>query len=122
MPPSYHHWSPWIGPQTRRSDVVLSTECEKIQAPKISNDGDDRQMTEEQLADELLNLKVNSDSEIKLQNTSFCTDKICLTETLAYKCISTTGRGGESTMQAVWFGQQRLQDGSCPQTMGEDVK
>lgn len=87
VPPSYHHWSPWIGPQTRRSNVVLNTEFEKIQTPKMTHDSDDLQMTEERLADELLNLKVNSDREITLRNTSLCTDKVCLTAALSYKCI-----------------------------------
>lgn len=67
MPPSYHNWAPWIGPHTRQSTVVLNTEHDKLQAPKMttdvddqmSSDGDDMQVTEERLADELLNLKVS---------------------------------------------------------------
>ena len=59
VPLSYHHWSPWIGPQTRRSTVVLNTEYQKIQPPKMSSDeSDDQLITEERLADEILNLKV----------------------------------------------------------------
>ncbi|XP_030279056.1 HMG domain-containing protein 3-like isoform X2 [Sparus aurata] len=63
VPPSYHHWAPWIGPHTRRSNSVLNTEFEKMQSPKIPNggenddDGDDK-INEERLTDELVNLKV----------------------------------------------------------------
>ncbi|XP_041840399.1 LOW QUALITY PROTEIN: uncharacterized protein LOC121639302, partial [Melanotaenia boesemani] len=63
VPPSYHHWAPWIGPQTRRSNSVLNTEFEKMQSGKMQNDGendndDDEKITEERLTDELVNLKV----------------------------------------------------------------
>lgn len=59
VPPSYHHWSPWIGPQTRQSNSLLNTEYEKIQMPKESNEEDYDLINEERLSDELLNLKVN---------------------------------------------------------------
>ena len=65
VPPSYHHWAPWIGPHTRRSNSVLNTELEKKQSPQIPNDGDgenlndDDKIDEERLTDELVNLKVN---------------------------------------------------------------
>ncbi|XP_051816802.1 uncharacterized protein LOC110966392 isoform X2 [Acanthochromis polyacanthus] len=60
VPPSYHHWAPWIGPHTRRSNSVLNTEFEKMQAPKTPNsrDDDDEMINEERLTDELVNLKV----------------------------------------------------------------
>ncbi|XP_077096666.1 uncharacterized protein LOC143748537 [Siphateles boraxobius] len=55
--PSYHNWSPWIGPKTRESAMVLNTESAKV---KSSNDGSDIDVpfTEERLGDELLHLKV----------------------------------------------------------------
>ncbi|XP_056445989.1 uncharacterized protein LOC130382337 [Gadus chalcogrammus] len=62
VPPSYHHWAPWIGPHTRRSNSVLNTEFEKLQSPKADGDdnfNDDEKMNEERLTDELVNLKVN---------------------------------------------------------------
>ncbi|XP_013873396.1 uncharacterized protein LOC106524217 [Austrofundulus limnaeus] len=55
--PSYHNWSPWIGPQTRRSDILLNTESEKICMPDWSSD-EDQYLTEERLVDEVLNLKL----------------------------------------------------------------
>ncbi|XP_056453234.1 uncharacterized protein LOC130387964 [Gadus chalcogrammus] len=61
VPPSYHHWAPWIGPHTRRSNSVLNTEFEKLQSPKADGDdnfNDDEKMHEERLTDELVNLKV----------------------------------------------------------------
>ncbi|XP_030231361.1 uncharacterized protein LOC115557583 isoform X3 [Gadus morhua] len=61
VPPSYHHWAPWIGPHTRRSNSVLNTEFEKLQSPKADGDAnfnDDEKMNEERLTDELVNLKV----------------------------------------------------------------
>ncbi|XP_073346956.1 uncharacterized protein, partial [Pagrus major] len=58
VPPSYHHWAPWIGPHTRGSNSVLHTEFEKMQSPKVANDGDDEKIDAERLTDELVNLKV----------------------------------------------------------------
>ncbi|XP_078790335.1 HMG domain-containing protein 3-like [Oryzias latipes] len=58
VPPSYHHWSPWIGPHTRKSNSVLNTEYEKIKIPKESNQEEYDLINEERLSDELLNLKV----------------------------------------------------------------
>uniref|UniRef100_A0A1A7Y7Z6 SAP domain-containing protein n=2 Tax=Iconisemion striatum TaxID=60296 RepID=A0A1A7Y7Z6_9TELE len=55
--PTYHNWSPWIGPQTRRSDILLNTESEKVRMPDLSC-GVEKYLTEEQLADEVLNLKL----------------------------------------------------------------
>uniref|UniRef100_A0A1A8MZX4 SAP domain-containing protein n=1 Tax=Nothobranchius pienaari TaxID=704102 RepID=A0A1A8MZX4_9TELE len=58
---TYHNWSPWIGPQTRHSDILLNTESEKVCMPDLSG-GVDQYLTKEQLADEVLSLKL---SEIK---------------------------------------------------------
>ncbi|XP_032415485.1 uncharacterized protein LOC116717915 [Xiphophorus hellerii] len=55
--PTYHNWSPWIGPQTRRSDILINTESEKVHLPDSDSDVD-QFLTEERLADEVLNLKL----------------------------------------------------------------
>ncbi|KAI4815355.1 hypothetical protein KUCAC02_005504 [Chaenocephalus aceratus] len=55
--PSYQNWAPWIGQHTRQSDIVFNTEYAKIHVPDVSTDADER-VTEERLADEVLNLKV----------------------------------------------------------------
>ncbi|XP_034082923.1 uncharacterized protein LOC117553203 isoform X4 [Gymnodraco acuticeps] len=54
--PSYQNWAPWIGQHTRQSDIVFNTEYAKIHVPDVSTDADER-VTEERLADEVLNLK-----------------------------------------------------------------
>lgn len=56
---SYHNWSPWIGPKTRESAMVLNTESAKVQSSTDKSDID-VPFTEERLGDELLHLKVNS--------------------------------------------------------------
>ncbi|KAA8585590.1 hypothetical protein FQN60_004284, partial [Etheostoma spectabile] len=55
--PTYHNWSPWIGPQTRRSDILINTESEKVHLPDSNSDAE-QILTEERLADEVLNLKL----------------------------------------------------------------
>ncbi|XDV21834.1 hypothetical protein PO909_026854 [Leuciscus waleckii] len=57
--PSYDSWAPWIGPNTRNSDIVLNTEHTKLQKTK-SCDVPDLDVTEERLGDELFNLKVGA--------------------------------------------------------------
>lgn len=61
VPLSYHHWSPWIGPHTRRSNLVLNTEFEVNKVPSGSEE--DEPIDEERLTDELSNLKVNESME-----------------------------------------------------------
>lgn len=56
--PSYHYWSPWIGPKTRKSATVLNTESAKVHSSGGGSDID-VPLTEERLGDELLHLKVN---------------------------------------------------------------
>uniref|UniRef100_A0A674N1X3 Uncharacterized LOC101075033 n=1 Tax=Takifugu rubripes TaxID=31033 RepID=A0A674N1X3_TAKRU len=56
VPLSYHHWSPWIGSHTRRSNLVLNTEFEKNKLPGGSEE--DEPVDEERLTDALGNLKV----------------------------------------------------------------
>ncbi|KAL0153691.1 hypothetical protein M9458_050999, partial [Cirrhinus mrigala] len=54
----YNNWAPWIGPKTRRDDIVFNTEHEKFHAPRQATEMADLQMTEERLQDALINLKV----------------------------------------------------------------
>ncbi|KAL0152812.1 hypothetical protein M9458_051882 [Cirrhinus mrigala] len=56
--PCYNNWAPWIGPKTRRDDIVFNTEHEKFHAPRQATEMADLQMTEERLQDALINLKV----------------------------------------------------------------
>lgn len=56
VPLSYHHWSPWIGSHTRRSNLVLNTEFEKNKLPSGSEE--DEPVDEERLTNALANLKV----------------------------------------------------------------
>nr|XP_021331329.1 uncharacterized protein LOC108183900 isoform X2 [Danio rerio] len=55
--PSYHYWSPWIGPKTRGSTMVLNTENAKVHSLDGGIDMD-VPLTEERLGDELLHLKI----------------------------------------------------------------
>ncbi|RXN06671.1 HMG domain-containing 3 isoform X2 [Labeo rohita] len=57
--PCYNNWAPWIGPKTRRDDIVFNTEHEKFHAPRQATEMADLQMTEERLQDALINLKVD---------------------------------------------------------------
>ncbi|XP_057215299.1 uncharacterized protein LOC130569587 isoform X1 [Triplophysa rosa] len=57
VPPSYHYWSPWIGPKTRKSTMVLNTENAKVHSSGGGSDID-VPLTEERLGDELPHLKV----------------------------------------------------------------
>ncbi|KAK5882005.1 hypothetical protein CesoFtcFv8_020640 [Champsocephalus esox] len=58
VPLSYNNWAPWIGPQTRQSDLILNTEFEKIPTTTMSDDSEYLEVTEERLSDEIINLKV----------------------------------------------------------------
>jgi len=57
VPPSYSFWAPWIGIHTRSSNNVLNTEYAKLHVSQDSSE-DDVPLTEERLADELLNIRV----------------------------------------------------------------
>lgn len=59
VPPSYDCWAPWIGVNTRKSEMVLNTEFAKVQKTKPC-DTLDLGITEEQLGDELFKMKVRS--------------------------------------------------------------
>lgn len=58
--PSYHKWAPWIGPNTRASNVLLNTEYQKGQGSKRANPADEAEMdiSEDRLINEIMNLKV----------------------------------------------------------------
>lgn len=57
--PTYHHWAPWIGPHTRKSNKVLNTEHEKIHSTRHPKEQTEIDVTEDRLLDEVSNLKVN---------------------------------------------------------------
>ncbi|XP_056109154.1 uncharacterized protein LOC130086936 [Rhinichthys klamathensis goyatoka] len=57
--PMYHFWAPWIGKNTRRSDIVLNTEYEKLHSSKSASETAEITVTEERLKEELQKQKVN---------------------------------------------------------------
>ncbi|XP_073789228.1 uncharacterized protein [Danio rerio] len=59
VPPTYHFWSPWIGKNTRHSDIVLNTEFEKRHSSKFSSEISEITVTEERLKEELRKQKVS---------------------------------------------------------------
>ncbi len=59
VPLSFDCWAPWIGINTRKSEIVLNAEFVKIHKTKPC-DVIDLDITEERLGDELFKLKVRS--------------------------------------------------------------
>ncbi|XP_039464218.1 uncharacterized protein LOC120437739 [Oreochromis aureus] len=57
VPPSYTHWAPWIGNETRTSDIVLNTEFQKV-GTSSSHEAKLSSVTEDRLLDELAKQKV----------------------------------------------------------------
>ncbi|CAI5669792.1 unnamed protein product [Oreochromis niloticus] len=57
VPPSYTHWAPWIGSETRTSDIVLNTEFQKV-GTNSSHEAKLSSVTEDRLLDELAKQKV----------------------------------------------------------------
>ncbi|XP_072567723.1 uncharacterized protein [Paramormyrops kingsleyae] len=57
VPPTYTHWAPWIGSETRKSDIVLNTEFKKVRTSS-SHEAQLSSVTEERLFDELTKQKV----------------------------------------------------------------
>ncbi|XP_026001571.1 uncharacterized protein LOC113008408 isoform X2 [Astatotilapia calliptera] len=57
VPPSYTHWAPWIGSETRTSDIVLNTEFKKV-GTSSSHEAKLSSVTEDRLLDELAKQKV----------------------------------------------------------------
>ncbi|XP_077083469.1 HMG domain-containing protein 3-like [Siphateles boraxobius] len=56
--PSYEHWAPWIGSETRRSGTVLNTEFKKVRTCPSSTEAQLSSVTEDHLIDELAKQKV----------------------------------------------------------------
>ncbi|XP_065096441.2 uncharacterized protein, partial [Paramisgurnus dabryanus] len=56
--PSYEHWAPWIGSETRRSGTVLNTEFKKVPTCSSSTEAQLSSVTEDHLIDELAKQKV----------------------------------------------------------------
>ncbi|XP_070400206.1 HMG domain-containing protein 3-like isoform X1 [Nothobranchius furzeri] len=57
VPPSYTSWAPWIGNETRTSDIVLNTEFQKV-GISSSHEAKLSGVTEDRLLDELAKQKV----------------------------------------------------------------
>ncbi|XP_039606727.1 uncharacterized protein LOC120527410 [Polypterus senegalus] len=58
VPPIFNIWAPWIGRRTRRSNVVVNTEFEKIHSPKSLSEAAEISVSEDRLIDELFKQKV----------------------------------------------------------------
>lgn len=58
--PSFEHWAPWIGKNTRKSEMVLNTEFEKVSSTfqKSSTEAEVSMVSEDRLVDELMKQKV----------------------------------------------------------------
>ncbi|CAI5670940.1 unnamed protein product [Oreochromis niloticus] len=56
VPPSYTHWAPWIGSETRTSGIVLNTEFQKV-GTSSSHEAKLSSVTEDRLLDELAKQK-----------------------------------------------------------------
>lgn len=54
--PSYEHWAPWIGKETRKSDRVLNTEFKKT--PTSETEGEVNSETADRLCEDLLKQNV----------------------------------------------------------------
>ncbi|XP_034077664.1 uncharacterized protein LOC117549689 [Gymnodraco acuticeps] len=58
--PSFEHWGPWIGKNTRKSDTVLNTEFKKVSSSKSSPEAELSMVSEDRLVDELKKQKVST--------------------------------------------------------------
>lgn len=56
--PSYEYWGPWIGRNTRKSEMALNTEFEKASSAKSSTEAEVSMVSEDRLVDELMKQKV----------------------------------------------------------------
>lgn len=56
--PSFEHWGPWIGKNTRKSEVVFNTEFDKVSSSKPSAEAEVSLVSEDRLVDELMKQKV----------------------------------------------------------------
>lgn len=60
MNPSFEHWSPWIGKDTRKSNLVVNTEFAKLSSSKSSTEAEVSMVSEDRLVDQLLKQKVST--------------------------------------------------------------
>lgn len=56
--PSFEYWGPWIGKNTRQSEMALNTEFEKAISAKSSTEAEVSMVSEDRLVDELMKQKV----------------------------------------------------------------
>lgn len=57
--PDYNKWSPWIGPQTRKSNLVYNTEWEKVHKKLTSSEKVNVEIPEDRLLEQVMAMKVN---------------------------------------------------------------
>ncbi|XP_052407904.1 uncharacterized protein LOC127953050 [Carassius gibelio] len=57
--PTFGFWAPWIGPETRKSDLVLNTEWEKVHRPAKPKEQADVDISEDRLLEEVMKMKVD---------------------------------------------------------------
>ncbi|KAE8278074.1 hypothetical protein D5F01_LYC23871 [Larimichthys crocea] len=58
--PSFEYWGPWIGKNTRQSEMALNTEFEKAISAKSSTEAEVSMVSEDRLVDELMKQKVST--------------------------------------------------------------
>lgn len=56
--PNFGFWAPWIGPETRKSDLVLNTEWEKVHRPAKKKEQAELDIAEDRLLEEVMKMKV----------------------------------------------------------------
>ncbi|XP_042631818.1 uncharacterized protein LOC122148710 [Cyprinus carpio] len=56
--PDYNKWSPWIGPQTRKSNLVYNTEWEKVHKKLTSSEKVNVEIPEDRLLEQVMAMKV----------------------------------------------------------------
>lgn len=68
---TYQFWAPWIGKNTRQSNLVLNTEFEKVNSPKAKLEDAELAVTEDHLIEELFKQRVCELLNISTEHTLF---------------------------------------------------
>ena len=79
--PSYEYWGPWIGRNTRISEMALNTEFEKAASAKSSTEAEVSMVSEDRLVDELMKQKV------ELLCMHVCFDLHCAVTSYFISCL-----------------------------------
>ncbi len=56
--PNFGFWAPWIGPETRKPDLVLNTEWEKVHRPAKIKEQAELDIAKDRLHEEVMKIKV----------------------------------------------------------------